>query len=898
MRSKLSLSTIGALVLFAISAAPAMAQTGTLSGTITDAETSSPVAGVRVEVLGGAGTALSNPSGQFRIALPPGTHAVVLSFLGYREVSQTIRVTAGATTTLDVALTSNIFELDGIIVTSGRRPQKATEAANTTVTIGETEIAERPTTTVVDHLRSAPGVDVISHGVAATNVVLRGFNNIFSGALHALTDYRLAGVPSLRVNLLHFIPAINEDLERIEVVLGAGAALYGPNTNNGVLHMLTKSTLDNPGTTVYSGGGEQSVFQTGVRTSHLIGENLGFKFSGQYIRGTDFVFGDPTEIRFRALADSDPDAFITELLARGVSTENAEIALSQVGVRDFGFERFSGDVRADWQFAEDGTLVAQSGMTSASGIELTGLGAGQVSDWLYSYYQVRLNKGRFFTQAYLNTTDSGDSFLLRDGAPLTDESRVFSAQIQHGFATDGGRLDLTYGLDYFHTNPRTGRTINGINEDVDDLDEVGVYAQAEVGVTDKLNLILAGRMDMHSELDDDVFSPRAALVFSPADNQSFRASFNRSFSTPTTLNFFLDISAGRFPNDDLAALGFRLRAQGPNSLFSFQDANGALAGMRSPFNPPQTGGPGQLLPVTTSTLWQMLVGVFPSVAPEALQPLLPIVMSVLQGLEPSEEQNGVMLFDLNTQQVAPLAPGAIPDIGRLKESTSTTVELGYQGVLDNKLLIAADVWYSERKDFISPLVLVTPLITLNGEMMGAFVVPALVPALVAFAGMDPATAQAAAVQIVAGHRVVPGLHQANDRIHRPDAAGKRHPVLSRFQCRQVGFQGRAGGVARTGIYVSLVIARCRLDVGRGLIHRGHDGAGGGVGRLARVNGLGSEFHTGLAGATGPRRSAPPLSGGNFLFRLEQGENEVRFGHDGLPPVMPFYDQGLYAPFQV
>ena len=746
MRSKFCWSTLGALVLFAIFSVPVAAQTGTLTGTITDAESSTPLNGVSVEVLGGGGAALTNSSGQFRLSVPAGARTVIVSSLGYREASYDVRVRAGATTTLDIVMTSNVFLLDGITVTSGRRPQKATESTNTTIVISAVEIAERPTVTPVDHLRGTPGVDIISQGVQSTNVVIRGFNNIFSGALHALTDYRLAGVPSLRVNLLHFVPSTSDDLERIEVVLGAGAALYGPNTSNGVPHMLTKSTL-NPKyekTTVYIGGGEQSVFEVGGRTSHRIGENFGFKVSGQYIRGEDFKFTDLVEEINRVLAATNPAAFTAEALARGLSPEAAAVARERVGIRDFDFERFSGDLRADWQFSDDGTLVVQGGMTSASGIELTGLGAGQTEDWIYSYYQVRLNKGRFFTQAYLNTTDSGNSFLLRDGGPLLDESRLFVSQIQHGFATEDGRLDLTYGADFFHTDPRTKGTINGVNESDDTIDEFGAYAQAEVGLSDELKLVLAGRWDTHTELDDDVFSPRVALVYSPGENQSFRASFNRSFSTPTTLNFFLDISAGAFPDPTLAALGYRLRAQGPNNGFHFQNADGSLVGMRSPFNP---GGPGQLLPVSTPVLWQLAMGVLAAQAPPSLQPLLPLLAS----LTPSNSDIGIMLFDLNTREQTPLAPGLLPDIGKLKESTTTTFELGYQGVINKSFLIAADVWYSETEDFISPLVLRTPLLMLNGPDIGAFIVPALM----AGAGMDLATASATAGQVAAAMAVIP-----------------------------------------------------------------------------------------------------------------------------------------------
>src|SRR5690606_10829117 len=106
-------------------------------------------------------------------------------------------------------------------------------------------------------------------------VVARGFNNICSGALYTLTDHRIASVPSLRVNLMHFVPTTNEDLERIEVVLGPGSALYGPGTANGVLHMITRSPLLEQGTTFSFSGGERSLFHGTFRTAQLLSENLG-----------------------------------------------------------------------------------------------------------------------------------------------------------------------------------------------------------------------------------------------------------------------------------------------------------------------------------------------------------------------------------------------------------------------------------------------------------------------------------------------------------------------------------------------------------------------------------------------------------------------------------------------
>ena len=728
--------TLGLLLAGTSSAA---AQTGTLSGTITDAETGMPLVNAGVEVLGsGTPLTLTNDAGRFVLSTPAGTYAVLISSLGYRDDRQDgVSIRAGSTTTLDVTMTSQALELNAIVVSASRRAEKNTEAPATTHVVSETEIAERPAVTLVDHMKAVPGVDVISHGTQATNVVIRGFNNIFSGALHVLTDNRLAGVPSLQVNLLHFVPSISDDLERIEVVLGPGSALYGPQTANGVLHMITKSPLTSEGTTVTLGAGpRKDVFQGSFRTAHKLSDNFAFKISGQAVAGNEWRFIDPEEQANRAAAFADPAAFIAERLARGVSQSNAEAALVNVGNRDFDFERQSVDARADWAFGDDGRLILNYGLSNSTGIELTGAGGGQVEDWKYQYFQTRLNVDRLFAQVYLNTSDTGNnSFLLRDGVPLVDVSRLFVGQIQHGADLSEGRYDFTYGVDYFFTNPRTDGTINGQYEDDDNLTQFGAYVQSKTELSEKLDLVMAGRIDTHSELEKNVFSPRVALVFEPKENHNIRFTFNRAFSEPTTLNLFLDISAGGA--GALSPFGYRVRLQGANQGFTFTNPDGSLVGIRSPFNP---GGPGQLLPANAATLWQLGVGVL-----AAQGKVTAAEAALLASLSPTDADIGLNFLDLSTGAVAPLTNGSVRNVGKLKESKSTTFEVGYQGLINNKVLIAADVWYSKRKDFVSPLVFVTPLLLLDGASMVAFLVPPLTQAIMAQTGLDAATAQGLAV---------------------------------------------------------------------------------------------------------------------------------------------------------
>jgi outer membrane receptor for ferrienterochelin and colicins len=737
-------SAVGFLVLLA---GPVAAQNGVLTGRLIDAETDGPVAQAQIQILGGGQSrgSTSNAQGRYQADLTPGTYDLVVQVLGYVGVRlDNVGVSAGETTEYDIILTPVVLALDGIVVSASRStPEKATEAPATTYIVSSVEIGERVTPTMADHLRSAPGVDVITTGLQGTNVVVRGFNNIFSGSLHMLTDYRLAGVPSLRVNQMHWIPATDEDIDKMEVVLGPGSALYGPNTANGIVHVLTKSPLTSTGTSVTLGGGERSVRQASFRSAFLLGDDFGFKVSGGYLSGQEWEYLDPTEQAARTAANSNPSACIGDRLGRGLNAATAQDACNRLGIRDNDIKRLSFEMRADWQFAEDGTFVATYGRTDATGIEMTGLGAGQAENWIYEFYQARFNKGRFFAQAYYNRNDAGGSYLLRDGTPLTDQSTLFVAQAQHGFSFLDDVQDFTFGVDYYATRPQSLGTIYGSYDANDDLNEWGAYVQSKTALSSRLDLIVAGRMDAHSVLADNVWSPRAALVFRPEESQSLRFTYNRAFSTPSTLNLFLDIPGG-FAPAPLGPMGYGTRAFGTGTNgYSFQKPDGSLRGMRSPFNP---GGAGQLLPVDPSILWPMAVGVM-----AAQGAINATTAGLLNSLSPTAADIGLMLLNPLTMALVPAAGSVLPDVDPLLESYTETFEVGWTGVLNNRVAVSADVYRMKKNNFVSPLILQTPMITLNGQDVGAFMagpVGTAVATQLIMDGMDPATAAAKAAATV------------------------------------------------------------------------------------------------------------------------------------------------------
>ena len=150
-------------------------------------------------------------------------------------------VRSGQTTTLDLSLLPIARQLEQVVTTAtgGAEPERIQDSPNPISVVTSAQIAERPSATITDHLKSLPGLSISTGGIAQANIVSRGFNNAFSTQMLMLQDYRYAGVPSLRVNVPLLATGTNEDIDRIEVLQGPAAALYGPNSGNGVCLLYT-----------------------------------------------------------------------------------------------------------------------------------------------------------------------------------------------------------------------------------------------------------------------------------------------------------------------------------------------------------------------------------------------------------------------------------------------------------------------------------------------------------------------------------------------------------------------------------------------------------------------------------------------------------------------------------
>jgi iron complex outermembrane receptor protein len=789
-------------------ALPAAAQEGALSGTITDGQTGSGLSSVQVSVHLADGTAVtggfSASSGAYRItSIPAGTYSVTFTLPGWTIVEEEgVEIAAGVTTSLSVTMVERSFSLNPITVTTSRRVEKALDAPAAIEVVTREQIMDRPAVTPVDHVKEQAAVDFVPTGLQSSYTVVRGFNNVFSGAALNMTDFRISRVPSLRVNVSWSNPTTSSDIERAEVVLGPGSALYGPNAANGVIHFITRSPIDDPGMdfalssglrqqgntsqeariggnplTFTQAGTDEFTWQFEGRMAWKTdNDKFGIKLSGSYFTGQDFGYIDPEEKNQQSIAiacqaadyslasnacvnfSGDLSAGDTQsLVTRVDNVAGAPQGQASIGdpqsdgtfvnntARDADLKRWNLDLRTDFRPSPETSIILSAGHVDAvNSVDLTGIGGGQVQNWGTWYAQGRFNWKRLFGQVFWNKNDNDDTYLLRSGRPLIDKSYQVVAQLQHGFNFNPQNA-LTYGLDYLYTKPQSEGTINGRHEDDDDVTEVGGYVQYDGQLTRKWNLVAAARLDDHTRLKDPVFSPRAALVFKPTPERSIRATYNRAFSTPNTLNLFLDISAQPIPLG--GPFFYDLRAQGVTENGFSYDRIGGVPQHMSPFNISGVGAggptfdPRAYVATNSASTWTEAQTAFGAVTQGACaadptgpqcQALAGALGAFLATAAPPDGAVPIVAGILNptTQTFVNTTTdlSSVPDVPALDPTIWQTFEIGYKGLLlGSNLLLGANVYYSDVDNFVSALEPFTPNIFLAGQQLAGYLISQGVP---------------------------------------------------------------------------------------------------------------------------------------------------------------------------
>jgi iron complex outermembrane receptor protein len=671
-------------------AMPVLGQT-TIRGTIRDAESGAPLVGANVVVEGTTDGAVSDPDGRFRLSIAgPLPVTLRFSYIGY---STDRREANGAETDFAIALEPRIVTSDAVVVSASRRTEKLTEAPAAISVLYARDLEAQTLTNPVEALRGTAGVDISEQGINNYTVTLRGRNLAFDTATHILIDNRHATTPGLAVTIFGRQALNPDDIERIEVIQGPGSALYGPGVDAGVIHFITKSPFDHPGTTVtVAGGSRSSLRMTGTHRG-VAGTRLGYKLTGMYARATNWEY-DPEDPDDAAFLGVFPDSVFSGVDGR------FDRAIDGIEPETFSYGA-SGSLQ--YRFRGSTSLTADAGYTRYRGINRFGLGE-VFNDFPEIYGQLRFAAGRLFAQAhYLHAANDERTFLYRTGRTLSFNNRQYELQLQHATDLPSLRTALVYGGEYRLVTSDTRRTINGMFEEDDETVVYGAYLQSQSELTPRLSLTLAGRLDRFDTIRQTFFSPRAGIVFRPDPSRSFRLTVNRAYAAPTGLSLFTDVAVA-----DLADLE-------PGLTGDVQLVGGAL--------PITFDGPRRTVPF------------FPGVEPwdGVGVPLGIAYAAALEALAGSLSEPALMLLESKAGVIDGFSAGITADVERgiglpirernylIKPRRTDMVEAGFTWVAP-RIFVTASAYYTWKQDFESDIRVFGPLVvalTLGDDLAGA-----------------------------------------------------------------------------------------------------------------------------------------------------------------------------------
>ena len=551
--------------------------TGTVAGTVTRVE-GGELASVSVTVAGTGQSTVTGTDGKYTLRrVPVGPQTVVFRWLGYRPAEVQVTVEPGATVTADAALEAVTISLGEIVVEgASRAPERITEAPAAISVVPQDVLQNASVTGQAPlALQSVPGVDITQSGVNDFNVNARGFNSTLNRRVLVLQDGRDLAIAFLGSQEWAGLTQPLEDLGKVEMVRGPGSALYGANAFSGVVNITTPTAREILGNRLTLAAGELESFRADGRHASVFADGrLGIRLNGGYNRSDTYsrtrtrLDGTSLQEEYDPATDEPVPANREVLPLNGQTTDATGNA---VGDRE-PLQNIYGAGRADY-YLDNGSVLSVDGGASRveNEIFVTGIGRVQVRKAIKPYVRAAWAADRFNVFGFWNSRTSLEpQFSLTSGLPLEERSDIFHLEGQTNFAFQEERGRVVIGSSVRNTKVNTSGTLmNLLNDDRSD-DLYSAYGQVEYRIVPQVRVVGALRFD-DGDLIEGQVSPKAAVVYSPNDNHSFRVSVNRAFQTPNLSEFFLQVPVAA-PNPGPAALEGGLQGY-YNTL-----RNGPLAG--------------------------------------------------------------------------------------------------------------------------------------------------------------------------------------------------------------------------------------------------------------------------------------------------------------------------------
>ena len=249
--------------------------------------------------------------------------------------------------------------------------------------------------------------------------------------------------------------------------------------------------------------------------------------------------------------------------------------------------------------------------------------------------------------------------------------------------------EWTAGWDYNNTYSDSEYTLYGRNDDDDDYIINGFYGQGTLHMSEKMDLVVAGRYDSVNFISTGAFAPSATLVYKASPKSTWRLGYKKTLTTNSALQQYID-----FPVAALAPGILDVWLVGQNSNHQFGDPASQmieLAGLGISIPSTSAGGGLPLAIPYGAVASASLAGLY--AAAPSLQPMLAPFFATYQG--PSGGSGTLSPYNLFNGLPMPSSD----DTYGARFGSVSNFELGWTGIIGDKLKLSADIYTYENKGF-------------------------------------------------------------------------------------------------------------------------------------------------------------------------------------------------------
>lgn len=422
-------------ILFLLMGTVGFSQT-VVKGNVVD-QNNQPVPGANVIIVGKAVGTVTDFDGNFTLETseaPP--FQLRITSIGY---SDALAEVSANNQTLAIVLNETQTQLDEIVISASRTPERIFESPVSVERFGLKEIKSTTSASFYSGLQNLKGVDINTNSLTFQSVNTRGFATFANTRFLQLVDGMDNSAPGLNFVLGNLVGMSELEVQSVEILPGASSALYGAGAFNGILFLTSKNPWDYQGISAYGkvgltsqdAAGNNTYYDFGIRASHAFSDKLAIKANFSFLKGEDWHATNIEDINNPGATRVDPAYDGLNVYGDEVSTllnfdtlgglPSGTVGSAQVSrtgynendLVDYDAESVKTDYSIHYKPWANDFEILYNGRIGRGNTIYQGANRYSVKDFIFQQHKLEIRNDNFFLRGYITSEGSGNSYDTR-----------------------------------------------------------------------------------------------------------------------------------------------------------------------------------------------------------------------------------------------------------------------------------------------------------------------------------------------------------------------------------------------------------------------------------------------------------------------------------------------------